>query len=111
MRRAPCLPLFLACLVPTTGCMSMDKAVENYCALEADCDSPDDADVEADCIDGYRAGIEGITEAYPECESEVRAFMRCLGRLKDCDEYDDYWEEPTADYPCHAQEEALDDCY
>ena len=93
-------------LLLVSGCASNEALVEQFCELEAECD-PRSGSTER-CVTNYTQLLD--TPVYDECDKELHKMLKCLAGLKDCAELDDYWEEPTPDYPCNVQEAALDEC-
>lgn len=82
------------------GCSNVNANISTFCELEVSC-SPDDWDGVDSCIDLQDALVDAATG---ECEDAVKAVLRCRATLDTCEALADYWEEPTVDYPCAAQD-------
>ena len=97
--------IFLAACV--TAFKSDEKLVEDICKLEIECgpelESGETYDTEEECIDYETRYL--IDEGW-DCYEKQRDFLECRSQLKNCQELNDYWEEPTEDYPCHEEEDA-----
>ena len=83
---------------------------EAYCQASVECDPgfyEDVQECERDCI----SEIEEVRSGWGQACGEANAALyACIGALSSCGDYEDYWEEPTPDYPCHEEEDRLFDC-
>ena len=86
-----------------------DGASENHGVCEVfcrqlRCDAEDDSS--AECVQGCRDELWGSDRERSACGDAVAELFVCVGRL-DCDELDDYYEEPTSDYPCAVEDDEV----
>ena len=77
-------------------------ACEALCGVVSECEGVS----QSDCEEACEEELDDAAEISSSCASTYGELMGCIAELS-CDEYDDYWEEPTADYPCHRDDEAV----
>ncbi len=104
MSRTSLAALLLVTLA-VTACNSDERVASLYCETVEECGSLGLSTVdecESDTVDL-------LDDADNTCADVHGDLLACIGRLT-CDEYDDYWEEPTEDYPCAAEDDAVVAC-
>jgi hypothetical protein len=79
-----------------------DELCEDFCRVRIACG--DRTEIAADCIEDCRDELDAGADISSGCGREIEALVGCLSRL-DCADYDDYWLEPTTDYPCAERDE------
>jgi hypothetical protein len=103
-----------ACLLAACGGTSDRALAEDVCALDQRC-FPDEFSSEfsslEQCVELTIQDFEDIDRiASSNCARAARSLAACIADLS-CSEYQDYFEEPTPDYPCHQQDRDLfDNC-
>lgn len=111
MRSITTLLLTMFMVTVTAGCGRTDQsAATDYCRLIQECEPAmalSDQDVE-ECSQDVVDELEWIDEmAPPRCSEAIRDLVYCISALDSCSDWDDYWMEPTPDYPCHREDEAV----
>ena len=91
--------LVIGCSAPTD-----EEVVAQWCELEVGC-FPDDWNGQADCEAAF--DLSEVSDEDP-CGAAIRDLVVCLSKLDTCQEADDYWNEPTPDYPCAAEDDEID---
>jgi hypothetical protein len=88
---------------------------QDVCELEQRC-YPDEFNEDfsslQQCVDLTVQDFEDIDRvASRSCARAMRSLAACLGDLS-CSEYQDYFDEPTPDYPCHRQDDDVrENCF
>jgi hypothetical protein len=77
-----------------------------FCAVEYGC-FPDDWPSEQTCVDEVTSGLAAAENDSAACYAAMRGLVTCLKDLN-CAQLDDYWTEPTPDYPCNEHDTAVD---
>jgi hypothetical protein len=88
-------------------------ACASICSTSMTCDPEFSYEYESqdECVMDCNAQMAAIEAESPSCAAAIEALNLCTGALN-CDEYQDYWNEPTPDYPCADEDDnALEACY
>ena len=106
------LATLLLATMSVTACNSDERIASRYCETVAECCLESEVGncqhlaTQEECTTN---GVELLEDPDNTCADEQADLLDCIGRLS-CDEYDDYWEEPTEDYPCAAEDDAVIAC-